>query len=297
MNFELKTKNLKLRAEIITAARSFFCSEKFLEVDTPLLVDAPIAEKFIDAIRCGNQYLVTSPEVYMKQLVSEGCPRIFQISKCFRAGETGRLHRQEFSMLEWYRTDADYFDLVKDVQGLLIYITEKLGREKTIVYNGAELDLNSINKISVDDAFLEFADKKLEAEPDDFEFDSLLVEKIEPKLGFGCPAVLYDYPSVFCPMTKPKKNNPERAERLEIYAAGIELANGCTEKTNYEEQVKSLKKERVLRGEMGKDSYPWPKKFLKNFKNMPECAGMALGIDRLVMLFANAEDIKDVTTF
>ncbi len=292
-----KTENLKCRADIISAVRSFFKSENFLEVETPLLVDAPLPEKFIDAVKSGNQYLVTSPEVYMKRLISKKAPRIFQISKCFRAGEVGKLHNQEFSMLEWYRTDADYFDLIADAQNLFKFVAEKIGFKDSFIYRNEKINFDLFKKISVDEAFLKFADKKLDAEPDDFEFDSLLVEKIEPKLGSGKPTVLYDYPSVFCPMSKPKENNPDRAERLEIYVAGIELANGCTERTNYENQIKSLRDECEARKKMDKEVYPWPEDFLEAFKKMPECAGMALGIDRLVMLFTNATDIKDVIAF
>ena len=292
-----KTENLKCRADIISAVRSFFKSENFLEVETPLLVDAPLPERFIDAVKSENQYLVTSPEVYMKRIISKECPKIFQISKCFRAGENGKLHSTEFSMLEWYRTDADYFDLIDDVQNLFKFVAEKIGFKDSFIYKDEKIDFDLFEKISVDEAFLKFAVKKLEVEPDDFEFDSLLVEKIEPKLGRGKPTVLYDYPSVFCPMSKPKKDNPDRAERLEIYVAGIELANGCTERTNYESQIKSLREEREARKKMGKEAYPWPVDFLESFKKMPECAGMALGIDRLVMLFTNATDIKDVIAF
>ncbi len=292
-----KTENLKCRADIINAIRSFFKSKNFLEVETPLLVDAPLPEKFIDAVKSGNQYLVTSPEVYMKQLISEKTPRIFQISKCFRVGEIGKLHSTEFSMLEWYRTDADYFDLIDDVQNLLKFVSEKIGFKDGFIYKNEKIKFDLFEKISVDKAFLKFADKKLETVPHDFEFDSLLVEKIESKLGRGNPTVLYDYPSNFCPMSKPKENNPDRAERLEIYVAGIELANGCTEKTNYEKQVKSLQEEQEARKELGKETYLWPEKFLESLKKMPECAGMALGIDRLVMLFTNATDIKDVIAF
>ena len=292
-----KTENLKCRADIISAVRSFFKSKNFLEVETPLLVDAPLPEKFIDAVKSGNQYLVTSPEVYMKRLISKKTPRIFQISKCFRAGEIGKLHSTEFSMLEWYRTDADYFDLVTDAQTLFKFVAEKIGFKNSFIYRNEKINLDLFKKISVDEAFLKFADKKLEVEPDDFEFDSLLVEKVEPKLGHSYPTVLYDYPSVFCPMSKPKKNNPDRAERLEIYVAGIELANGCTERTNYENQIKSILAESEARKKMDKEVYPWPEDFLEDFREMPDCAGMALGIDRLVMLFTNAIDIKDVIAF
>jgi len=287
--------NLRRRVEIINAVRLFFEKEGFLEVETPQLVDAPIPERFIDAVKCGDQYFVPSPEVYMKRLISGKNPRIFQISKCFRAGETGKFHNEEFTMLEWYRTGADYFDLIDDALKLLKFVSEKIGFKDELVYKGDKINFN-FEEISVDDAFLKFAGKKLELQPDSFEFDKILVEKIEPKLGVESPTVLYDYPSAFCPMSKPKKENPSRAERLEIYVAGIELANGCTEETDYDEQVRKLKEEQKARKEMGKEVYPWPEEFLESIKKMPDCSGMALGIDRLAMLLCDANHIKEVIT-
>ena len=292
-----KLENLKVRSKVIAAIRLFFEIKNFLEVETPILVKAPLPEKYIDAMKCSERYLVTSPEVYMKRLISNTTPRIFQISKCFRSGETGKLHNEEFSMLEWYQKDTNYFELLEVFQNLLSFVAAKIGFKDNFIYQGQKIDLSSIKKISVDAAFLKFANKKLESKPDDFDFDRLLVEKIEPELGKTNPTALYDYPATFCPMSKQKKDDYNRAERLEIYLCGIELANGCTEKTDYENQVKSLNEEQKRRKEMGKDDYPWPKEFLESFRKIPKCAGMALGIDRLVMLFTNSTDIKEVIAF
>ena len=279
---------LKKRAKIISAIRSFFESKKFVEVETPIRTPAPLPEQNIDALKCGNFYLATSPEPYMKRLLAGGFDKIFQITKCFRNAEIGDKHNIEFTMLEWYRRDAGYLKLIDDVKNLLNFICDKANCNK--IFSDCEI-------ISLDDAWKEFTGTALDDIPDGFEFDKTMVEIIEPNLPENKPVVITDFPAVFSPMCKQKSDKPFRAERLEIYINGIELANGCTEQIDKNLQTKRLRDEQSKREKMGKDVYPWPDKFVDSLDNMPPSAGMALGIDRLIMILCGVNNIEDVLTF
>ena len=279
---------LKKRAEIISAIRSFFENQNFIEVETPLKTPAPLPEQNIDALKCGEFYLATSPEPYMKQLLAYGLNKIFQITKCFRNGETGDRHNVEFSMLEWYREDADYLSLIDDVKNLLDFICDKVDCSKI----SSDFEI-----ISLDDAWKKFTGKPLDDVPDGFEFDKTMIEKIEPGLNSNMLTVITDFPACFSPMCKQKNDNPYRAERLEIYFNGIELGNGCTEQIDKEIQIKRLRDEQLAREQMGKDVYPWPSQFVDSLDYMPPSAGMALGIDRLIMILCGVDNIGDVIGF
>lgn len=283
-----KINTLKKRADIISAIRSFFESELFVEVETPIRTRAPLPEQNIDAIQCGDFYLATSPEPYMKRLVAGGFDKIFQISKCFRNSEKGKKHNVEFTMLEWYRKDADYFKLVDDAKKLLKYICEKINLDTFP---------DKWEIISLDEAWEKFTGKILDDIPDGFDFDKTMVEKIEPKLPGNINVVLTDFPAIFSPMCKQKNDNPYRAERMEIYINGIELANGCTEQIDKNLQIKRLRDEQFIRGKFEKSVYPWPDEFVDSLDSMPTSAGMALGVDRLVMILCNINNIEDVLTF
>jgi lysyl-tRNA synthetase class 2 len=282
----------------MAAVRSFFSSAGFLEVETPTCVRAPLPERHIDAIPCGTHWLATSPEPHMKRLLAAGCPRIFQISKCFRAGEQGRHHHPEFSMLEWYRAHDGMAALIDDAKALLAHVGRSVHGADTFTFRGQSINLGgSWNMLSVDDAFLQYANWKLETCPDAAAFDTALVEKVEPRLGHGVPTVLHGYPACFSPMALPQASRPGRADRFEIYIAGVELANGCAELVNRAALEANLHAERTARTAMGKDPYPWPEEFVAALDHMPPSAGTALGLDRLVMLLCDAQKIEDVVAF
>ena len=283
-----KINTLKTRAKIISAIRSFFENQNFIEVETPLKTPAPLPEQNIDAIKCGDCYLATSPEPYMKRLVADGFDKIFQITKCFRNGEIGDKHNIEFSMLEWYRKDADYLNLIDDAKNLLNFICRKTALHN--IFSDWEI-------ISLDDAWEKFTDSTLDDIPDGFVFDKTMVEKIEPGLNVNLPVIVIDFPACFSPMCKQKSDNPYRAERLEIYFNGIELGNGCTEQIDKKIQIKRLRDEQQARTQMGKDLYPWPNEFVDSIDNMPPSAGMAIGIDRLIMILCGVDKIEDVIAF
>ncbi|MCX7847236.1 MAG: EF-P lysine aminoacylase GenX [bacterium] len=293
-----RRERLERRAHVIQAVRAFFHARGFLEVETPLWMRAPLPERYIDAIPCGRGFLATSPEPHMKQLLAAGYERIFQISKCFRAGEAGRLHHPEFTMLEWYRAHAGSAALVEDVQTLVRYVCRKVLGTGELTYQGRRVDVEGAwEYVSVDEAFARYACAELRAEPDQAWFDETLVRQIEPQLGLEVPTIISGYPRAFCPMARALPGVPERADRCEVYIAGVELANGCAEQTDVAEQEAALRREREIRGARGAHVYAWPSAFLAAVPYMPPCAGMALGVDRLVMLLCDAPRISDVMAF
>jgi len=224
----------------------------------------------------------------MKRLVAGGMDKIFQITKCFRSGEKGKNHNVEFTMLEWYRKDADYFNLIDDAKKLLNYVCDKTKTDR--IFSNWKI-------LSLDDLWKDFTGKKLEDIPDAFDFDKTMVDKIEPGLNENHPIIITDFPAIFSPMCKTKNDDPYRAERLEIYFKNIELGNGCTEQIDKKIQIKRLLNEQIERRNMGKDVYPWPAEFVDSLDHMPPTAGMAIGIDRLVMILCDKEKIEDVITF
>lgn len=289
---------LERRARLIQAVRAFFIARDFLEVETPLRMRAPLPERYIDAIPSGDAFLATSPEPHMKRLLAAGYPRIFQISKCFRAGERGRRHHTEFTMLEWYRANAGCAALVDDAQALLQHVCRALDDRTWLVYQGERIELAAPwEQLSVDEAFWRYAGERVVEEPDQDWFDETMVRKIEAHLGRGVPTVVSSYPAAFCPMARTLPDKPWRADRCEIYIAGIELANGCAEQTDVERQAAALRKEQAIRAARGACVYPWPEEFMVALPYLPPCAGMALGIDRLVMLLCDATALSEVVTF
>ena len=293
-----KKANLACRARILRAVRTYFEQQGYLEVETPVRMRAPLPERHIDAIGTEGLYLATSPEPHMKRMLSVEFPKIFQITKCFRAGESGRKHHPEFSMLEWYRVGAECADLVGELRQLIKAVTEAAGNGPTIRYGECTVQTDSEWEIlTIDEAYRRYAGIELGENPDEYEFDRIMVEQIEPQLGLERPAIVYQYPAVFSPMARPNRERPSRAERLELYIAGLELANGCAENTDYEAQTKALREEQEARRELGKEEYPWPSAFAESLAEMPESGGVALGIDRLAMLMCNAQTIAEVISF
>ncbi len=289
---------LWLRAKMVQAIRRFFVENEYLEVETPHIIPAPPPETHIDALSVGPEYLHTSPEVCMKRLLAAGFPSLFQISKCFRADERGALHLPEFTLLEWYRTGIEYHALMDECRDLILWIGDRLGLDGTVCYQGREINLNGPwSKISIQDAFDRYASVSLETAMKKGHFDEIMVREIEPRLISEGPTFLYDYPAEFAALARLKADSPEVAERFELYIGGLELANGFSELTDTREQRTRFEKERQKRVEMGKECYPMPEKFLTSLEYMPEAAGVAVGVDRLAMIFADRPLIDDVVTF
>lgn len=293
-----KAEALRLRSLLIQSIRHFFHKMGFLEVETPVRIPAPAPEENIQALPSGDWFLQTSPELAMKRLLAAGYPRIFQIGKCFRAGERGSLHLPEFTMLEWYVTGFDYLMLMQQCQEMIVAVAGDTGFSDGIDRQNKKIKINEPwERITVEEAFRKHSPISLADTLQKDMFDEILVEHIEPSLGLKQPTFLYDYPAQLAALARLKEENRLVAERFELYIAGVELANGFSELTDAREQRQRFEKARILRASLGYDHYPLPEKFLTSLDKLPACAGIALGIDRLVMLFTGAAHIDDVVSF
>jgi lysyl-tRNA synthetase class 2 len=290
--------NLYLRAQIIQAVRHFFIGREYLEVDTPVRIPAPAPEAHIDAVASGEWFLQTSPELCMKQLLAAGFPRIFQICKCFRHQERGCKHLPELTMLEWYRAGGNYLSLMEECEELLIFIAHQLGRKQKLNYRHRQIELaRPWLRLPVAMAFEKYGSVSMDEALAAGSFEEVMAFEIEPQLGAPVPVFLYDYPAPHGALARLKPRNPLLAERFELYVAGLELCNGFSELTDAAEQRERFEKEQHLRRSLNKTVYPMPRKFLEALADMPAAGGNALGLDRLVMLFADTDNINDVVAF
>lgn len=319
--FDQKRGYLLERAALMRKIRQFFDENGFLEVETPALQVSPGMETHIHAFKTrylardltpiGDFYLHTSPEFAMKKLLVAGLPQIYQICHVFRNAETGRLHSPEFTMLEWYRTGADYRTIMKDCENLL----RTLGAPK-LIHKGQECDpFAPWQYLTVAEAFRDYAGIDLAGVLEDTTglrkaaekagirttdtdrwddvFFAVMAEKIEPFLGMDVPCILHDYPVSMASLSRPIGNG--FAERFELYVCGIELANAFTELTDAKQQRKNYEAEVKAKKEIYGEQYPVDEDFLAALEHgMPEAGGIALGIDRLIMLATGADTIDQI---
>jgi lysyl-tRNA synthetase class 2 len=291
-------KKLIARARIIQTIRRFFIQNDYLEVETPIRIPAPAPEAHIDAVASGDWFLQTSPELCMKRLLAAGFPRIFQICKCFRHGERGRFHLPEMTMLEWYRINSNYEDIMDECEALIAAVARQIGSEDILPYQGKQIDLTAPwPRMSVSDAFNKLGPISQEKALEQDRFDDIMVTEIEPNLGQTQPVFLYDYPALRGALARLKPEDSRLAERFELYIGGLEICNAFSELADPLEQRERFEREQDHRRKSGKSVYPMPTKFLKALDNLPEAAGNALGIDRLVMLFTDSKQIDAVVTF
>lgn len=283
---------------MVQAIRSFFVERNYLELETPHLIPAPAPEIHIHAIPAQGKYLHPSPELCMKRMLAAGYERIFQISHCFRLGERGNRHLPEFTMLEWYRTGTDYRGLMEECESLILSLSETLGTGEWIGYQGRKVELRRpFQRLSLREAFESHAPVSLEEAMRTGAFDEILVGHIEPHLGFPRPTFVYDYPAGQAALARPKPGFPELSERFELYVAGLEIANAFSELTDTGEQRRRFLDALDSRRASGESVYPMPERFLEALAHMPDSAGIALGIDRLAMILADAPSIDDVVSF
>jgi lysyl-tRNA synthetase class 2 len=231
----------------------------------------------------------------MKRLLAAGYDRIFQIGPCFRKRERGEQHLPEFTMLEWYRAHQDYFALADDCELLLLAVGHDLHGGTEIEYRGESIDLaRPWQRVPVREAFLAHAgwDPIAKKNPERFEQD--MAEKVIPALDRGRPVFLVDFPAYEASLARRRTTDPRIAERIELFAGGLELANGFSELTDPEEQRRRFEETNERRREHGQKAYPLPDKFLAFLDDLPPCTGIALGVDRLVMLLAGASRIDEV---
>jgi len=284
---------------VLQAIRGFFLSRDFIEVTTPVRLPAPALEEFIDAIPSGDLYLRTSPELHMKRLLVEGAPRIFQMGACFRQGERGHLHSPEFTMLEWYRAHSDYEAILDDTELLIREVTRGVLGSSEFTFDGVAIDVDRPwERLSVADAFQRFAGWNPVDEFDADRFDLDMVNKVEPALPRDRGVVLMDYPVDVAALARRCPDDPRVAERWELYLGGVELANAFGELTDADEQRRRFEACAVERAAAGRDVYPLDRPFLEALdKGMPPSGGIALGVDRLVLLLAEATGIGSVIPF
>ena len=330
--FARRRGRLEQRSRIVGAVRQFFAARDFIEVETPALQLSPGLEPHLLAFatelhdpRDGStrrRYLHTSPEFAMKKLLVAGMPRIWQLAHVFRDGERGPTHQPEFVMLEWYRAGAGWRELIDDCAGLLRACQQAAGaaaltwrgrtadaaapwHETSVAeafarHAGIDILATAPDPLQPDVALIEAAARRIGIAPhpgDDWEalYFRIFLDRIEPHLGIGAPTVLTLYPASMAALARRDPADPRVAERFELYVCGLELANGFGELTDATEQrvrfVAEQNRKRALYG----DTYPIDEDFLAALEyGMPAAAGIALGLDRLVMLATAASDIEDV---
>lgn len=291
-----KREKLHKRDLLHRAVRAFFFERDFVEVSTPQLSRSILPEEHIDPFASEDGYLLPSPEIHMKPLLAAGFERIFQISPRHRKGERGARHLPEFTLLEWYRSCADYRDLMKDCEDLFLALQVCFGGP--LEYQGTRIDLNPPwQRLAVREAFRKFAawDPWLDPDPDRFEWD--FAEKVIPGLDPSRPVFLVDFPLVAASLARRKPGEESTAERFELFAGRLELANGFSELTDPEEQRERFERTNLRRRSMGKGTVELPHRFLGRLCRLPPSAGIALGMDRLAMLFTNSAHIEEVVAF
>ncbi len=300
----MELSRLRMRAAFFRCIREFFYNENFLEVDTPLRQPVSIPESTIIPVGSDGLYLQTSPELCMKRLLAAGCTNIFQICHCFRKEERGRLHLEEFQMLEWYRSGADYFQLMADCEHLLRYVLVQLQSAQSEQNLNPEQKLlkgislqGKWHKLKVEDAFKQFSPVSLNRALTEDCFDEILVEYIEPFLGMDSPLFLYDYPVELASLARKKEGEETIAERFELYIKGVELANGFSELTDAVEQRVRFQAEIDKIRENYGHRISMPEKFLSDIDRLGSAAGIALGLDRLFMLVMDCPSVSAAVTF
>ena len=281
----------------LMSTRAFFVESGFLEVATPSRVPTPALEDHIEAEPSGTWFLRTSPELHMKRLLAAGYPRIFQIGPCFRQGECGRRHLPEFTMLEWYRTGATYRDVLADCKTLLCRIAQDTLGTTVCRFRGVDV-AQPWRELSVSEAFRDLAGQDVDEAVAAGVFEEVLVTAVEPRLDLAVPTVLLDYPLACAGLSKRKPGSLDRVERWELYVGGLELANACTELTDYGEQKRRFQASAARRRDDKRAVYAEDEAFLSALHTgMPDAAGVAVGLDRVVMLLTGCEDIADITAF
>ncbi len=315
------------RMRIAAALREFFVARDFIEVETAALVPSPGNETHLHAFatdlvapagRRERLYLRTSPEFGCKKLLAAGERRIVEFARSFRNRERGALHHPEFTLVEWYRANEPYQALMDDCAAVLALAAEAAG-SKRFAFRGRAIDPFAMpERLTVADAFSRHVGIDLAAmlpptpparlaaaaraagirTADDDSwgdiFSRVLVEKIEPRLGLERATILYEYPAVQSPLARPTAADPRLAERFELYACGIELANGFGELIDAVEQRRRLEEQMAEKQRIYGERYPIDEDFLAALAAMPEACGIALGFDRLVMLATGATRIDQV---
>ena len=313
---------LKARAKIVAALRAFFDGQGFVEVETPIRIAAPAPEPHIDCpvvpSPTGGEptYLRASPELQMKKLLAAGMDRIYQIGPCFREGERGSRHNPEFTMIEWYRRDADYLAILSDTENLFFTLSSLFSGDRplnpqwksgkveewksktippfhhsTFPPTTESLGDRPFKRVTVREGYRRWAGWDPWTEWDQDRFDLDMATKIEPALKSEGAVFLMDYPPQAASLARLRG---DVAERWEFYVDGLELANCFTELCDPAEQRQRFETARQERRQLGESDYPIDESFLSSLGSIGSAAGVALGVDRLVMTLLGAPSIESV---
>ena len=310
--------NAQKRANILQEIRQFFAERNVVEVETPALSQGTVTDVYLDALTCkynfladssseqsADLFLQTSPEFHMKRLLASGYGCIYQIAKAFRHEESGRYHNPEFTMLEWYRIGFDQFDLMSEVAELLQAV---LGGDKALFtsYQGIFIKIVSVDPLTatfdelveVLNKYNKAADWLIKMNDADLLLQFIFTEIIEPTIGVNEPHFIYDFPVAQASLAKRSIDDPRVAQRFECYFKGIELVNGFNELTDADEQAVRFEEDNAKRAVQGLSVKPIDKNFIDALTHgLPQCSGVALGIDRLVMLALDIKEISEVQSF
>jgi lysyl-tRNA synthetase class 2 len=323
--FAVRLPALRTRARALAAIRAFFDARDFIEVETPALQISPGLEPHLKAIQVElgepfgmshqTLYLHTSPEFTMKKLLAAGVPRIFQVAHVWRDEQRSPLHHPEFTLLEWYRVNQDLDSLIEDCAGLMQAAAESAG---TLEFRHGTMACDPfapVERLTVAEAFERYCGIDLftaigrddlahearriglhvgESDQWDDIFHRIMGERVEGKLGIGRPTALTDYPIALAALARPNPHDSRVAERFELYACGIELANAFAELTDVAIQRQRFAADCEAKSRLYGETYPIDEDFMAALADMPDACGIALGFDRLVMLAARAARIEDV---
>lgn len=306
--------NLRHRARILAQIREFFAERQVMEVDTPCLASAPVTDPHLanfstkwlspDSSQVQTLYLQTSPEYAMKRLLCSGSGCIYQLGKAFRNEETGRYHNAEFTMLEWYRVDFDHWQLMDEIEQLLTHIMP-CPKAIRMSYQDAFIKYLGIDPLTASMKQLKHKCDELgynNITRDETQSDTLLQllfsHHIEPAFDKEIPYFVYHFPASQAALARLNPKDERVAERFELYWGGIELANGFHELSDPIEQAQRFTQDNLLRSQLGIEAAQIDERFLQALHaGLPDCAGVALGVDRLIMLATNSTHIEQVIPF
>ena len=316
---------LQTRHQIIRGIRKWFDQQNFIETETPLLVSAPSPEAQLFPVKTEKGYLITSPEYQMKRLLVGGFDKIFQITRCFRDAENSPQHNPEFTMLEWYRTYQPLEKLMTDIEQFVLHLSDSVKSNllskkiplppwprKSVSalfkkHIGIKLDGSETSYELRKKAELSGHEKLFHDLPDSSKLtDSLAYEQtffrlwnyIQNRFSQSTPVFVFDWPLPLASLARKNPMRKEFAERVELYVNCMELANGFAELTDPIEQRRRFEQDLKNRKSEGRETVPLDKKLLKSLEQgLPECSGMALGIDRLIMWLCGTDNIQDVICF
>ena len=307
----------RLRARVYQNIREFFKQRNILEVDTPCLASATSTDVHINSFTThfdgsssdGLQqqyYLSTSPEFFMKRLLAAGSGSIYQLCHVFRQSEFGAQHNPEFTMLEWYRVGMQYHDLMEEVATLVqLLLKQDLKTTEYLTYQQAFVRYIEIDPLSASTSELQqcaekfgFCTSAAGTADKDLYLDFLMSHQVQPRLGNARLTFVYEYPASQCALAQLSPGNDQVAERFELFVQGVELANGFQELTDAQEQLARFESDLKVRAQQGADVVQYDSHLIDALNaGLPDCSGVAVGIDRLIQLMLDQKKLGDVLAF